>query len=176
MYKAIELYTRGHGQVREQIVFTRFALQNLEKYYMYCETSGKTRGELAEEVGINITTLKKYLLGYTQPSLTSYLKIMDFKGFDHARLCRRDVNYAYANVSYSPEEIKRRLHRLNISPNGTGYGMRALARALSVRQHHVFDTIHYREQRSIHLYASIMFFIEREERARKLPHALKFFH
>ena len=174
MYKAQRLYPTRNQGLYELLYLTDYAANKIRKFFRYLEEHSISMRQAARDMNMSKNALAYYKGYYSLPSLSRYFQMLKYAGINNT--CR-DINYSYAYVKYSPDEIMRRLKRLRIKNSlGRifGYGGWTVAREIGITGKEVWEAIHYGTDRSVRSYALVMFWIAEQEQARGFYDAMRF--
>lgn len=126
--------------------------------------------DTAQRTGIDHRTLGNYVTGRCNPSLWGYLQLMELFNFN----CELDINYVYATMKYSREEIRRRVIRITpreeLRYKNLGYSY--IAKSLGLYRSNVYDALTYQREHSLYVFVQGMYFISRIERRRGYEDAM----
>ena len=145
---------RNNRTIQEETYITAALRLRCQGLRAEIESLGLTIKEASSLIGIPYNTFRHYVDGQRNITLTRYLKLGEFFGWD----LRHDVNYMYAYKTYSPKQIKKRLKRLGIPT------IRHLESELkSYTLSPLRAAVNYTSTRTLGCYATVMYFISREE-------------
>lgn len=171
MFKSMAYYPRTRRSVYEHLVLTGYASRVITNFWDYIDSHGILQEGAGELLSCSASQIGRYRNQLEVPSLEKYFKMKEILKMPQTR---RDINYAYAEVVYTPYEIMERLKRLLKTWKNT-VGFSALARILNMREQSIEDAVKYRKDRSPNSYAQVMFWIADEEHRRGYSDALRFY-
>ena len=175
-YRA-SLYSKDKGIEWEELYMSKSVTRRLRRLRYQIDYSGFTVADLARYLRslhfkCNPAHIRNWYSGIQHPSLAIYLTLAGIFNWDLSR----DVNYAYANVLYTPSDIKSRLLRIF----GGNMPLRSIIKILSAQSsnkghwYYVEHSLSYGIHRSLKLYGKYMRLISIFEQALGFADALDF--
>lgn len=177
MYPALDLYpkyasTDKKNRIHEKLYLSSSVRNRINSLRRLIHDNDISIPRLADYIETQQGNLQAIIAHKTNPSLYSYLRLSQVFNWD----LTHDLNYCYAMVTYSPEEI---LHRFR-GIFGTALPIEEIALLLTqetritsyVRQ--VIDSLQYGPYRRIRTYAKYMRLLSVYETYRGYDDALKF--
>lgn len=169
-YPALKPQKPGTGGKRAGIYLSEGAKQRLSLIYDWIRGKKGRGKEIAQRIGVNSRIISQYVIGYNIPSLWIYLHLMELFNFN----CELDINYTYATMKYSREEIRRRVTRIApreyLTHDALGY--KYISDSLGLNSHKLYNALTYYKQHSIYFFVQGMYFISQIERRRGYDDAM----
>lgn len=170
MYRAIRLYPGNYDGMKEHLLITegvkyRFnALKEAVKHDRGAYGDFTRAMNYSLEGIMAITQLKCY------PTLDIYLKLAEVFSWNLSR----DVNYAYAEVLYPPEELIRRCRRVITDTPHLNILSYTIQGKIGYDLPTIADTLTYGKWRCSMCYGRLMLYVRERERLMQYHDALDF--
>lgn len=159
MYKALRLYPGNYDGADEHVYITDAVRKRFNDMRKSVNTDRKELLKFLKAIDYRLELQTDILKIKLLPNIDVYLRLAEAFDWDLSR----DVNYAYANVLYPPEEIKRRIVR-QYPDVAHMLGMCGrLKRKIGYDLETLRDTIMYGEKRCSMCYGHLMFFLKKLE-------------
>lgn len=169
-YPALKTGKKGTGGKETCVYLSEGVKQRLSLIYDWIRAKRGRGKETAQKTGIERRTLSNYINSYCNPSLWGYLQLMELFNFN----CELDINYVYATMKYSREDIRRRVIR--ITPRDElrhkNLGYLYIANSVGMCRSNIYDALTYQRKHSLYAFVQGMYFISQIERRRGYDDAM----
>ncbi len=165
MYKAKKLYPIY--KYREHLYMTDGVKRRLEEFRLAVRNC-HSMSAAALKYCLQVTVVRSFINNCQGVTLDTWCRLHDSMRWDLSR----DVNWSYAQVKHTPEDIQRRVIRLLGKSSSPAV---LLTEAMNLAdERKVYATITYGEFRTCKYYGHIMTWLGRQEKLRGYDDALDF--
>lgn len=168
MYKAVRIYPGNYDGMKEHLHITGSIRERFKELRQTVNRDKHAYGVFVHAMNYDIDGMSAITQLKCYPTIDVYLRIAEMFEWDLSR----DVNYAYAEVLYPPEDIIRRCRRVIVDTphlNILSYGIQGI---IGYDLPTIMDTLTYGKLRCSMCYGKMMLYVSDQERAQGYADAL----